>query len=110
MKTTMTILRVGAAPEVRDVDLPERPHYDMLVELITPILDGGFLERVRVWHEGKYTDLFCDEDFRLKGLERNEAATGIYRSNVLTHETGIDPESLPDIRGTAVLFDRAVWF
>ena len=41
---------------------------------------------------------------------RNEAATAIYRNNVLSQVPGKEPETLPCIVGPAVLFSRRVWF
>lgn len=90
--------------------LPERPGYVALQQLLQPILDGALPERVNVWHDGKYTDMFVDEIGMLKGLDRNEAATAIYRANVLEHEDSPPaPEDMPAIYGTAVLFARKVW-
>lgn len=81
-----------------------------LANVIRPLLDGADFEHVRVFHEGEYRDMFVDEIGQLKGLPRNERATEIYRCNVLTHEIPPpDPESLPDVVGSAVLFDKPVW-
>jgi len=81
---------------------------------------GVSLERVRVLadFEGgvnyQPTDMIVDEDFREKRLPRNEYATTIYRRATMLGRTPVrtpsDPEMLPDILGTAVLFDRRVWF
>jgi hypothetical protein len=70
----------------------------------------GDLERVRVFHDGAYTDMFVDDESIGKGLPVNEAATAIYRCNVLTHDKRAKAEDLPKIYGPAVLFSREVWF
>lgn len=110
MRTAFTIFRVGAAPERREVDLPEVPGFDALRRVVEPLLDGARLEHVTVLHEGRRADMFVDEIGQLKGLPRNDEATGIYRNNWLTRHPGTDPEALPTIVGPAVLFDRRVWF
>jgi hypothetical protein len=136
MLTKLLIMRPGEPDETREVELPEEPTYPQLRELITPLLDGGTLERVRVYMgcrpylgEHYYRDMFVDEEgratlFRLaddgvtavrdrpgKNLPRNEAATEIYLRNWRMHEP--DQPDDPDyfIAGPAVLFiDRKVWF
>jgi hypothetical protein len=103
---------------------------------LRPLLDGGDPEHVLVYSGARpylgdrfYRDMFVDEEgqallLRLtedgvsavrdrpgKGLPRNEAATALYRRNVLMHEAPSDPESHPWIAGPAVFFpDRRVWF
>jgi len=90
--------------------LPEKPGGQELRRMLSPMLDGADPERVNVWHGGTYTDMFVDEIGMLKGLARNEQATAIYRANVLEHEPNPpDPEDMPAIYGTAVLFGRKVW-
>jgi hypothetical protein len=54
--------------------------------------------------------MFVDEMGLPKNLPRNEKATEIYRNNWLTQHPGADPDSLPHIAGTAVIFSRRVWF
>jgi hypothetical protein len=54
--------------------------------------------------------MFVNELGRLTGLERNEAATIIYRRNTLYHKPGQhQPEDLDWIAGPAVLFEHQVW-
>jgi hypothetical protein len=134
MKTKLVIMRPGQADETREVDLPARPSYRELDALIRPLLDGADLEQVLVYvgarpYLGDYRDMFVDGEghavlLRLaedgvsavrdrpgKALPRNEAATALYRRNVLMHEAPSDPESHPWIAGPAVFFpDRRVWF
>lgn len=111
METTYTIIRPDGTEEHHTVDLPQEPGFDALAKIIRPILGKGRdLERVNVLHEDRYTDMFVDDSGLLDDLPLNEKATAIYRNNVLKHEPGTAPESLPPIAGTAVLFSRRVWF
>lgn len=111
MKTTATIIRADGTEEQRELDWPHEPGYHAIRDLVEPVLGAGrFLEHVAVLHEGQRTDMFVDDSGLLDGLPRNEKATAIYRNNVLTHEPGTDPESLPHIAGTAILMSRRVWF
>lgn len=108
--TAYLILTPEGQRETRQADLPDQPHYTELAEIIRPLLDHAFFEHVSVLHEGKPHDMFVDETGALKGLRRNEAATTIYRNNWMTQHPECDPESLPAIYGTAVLFLSRVWF
>lgn len=108
--TTMTIMRPGAEPEERAIELAAEPGYRTLDAILRPLLDGHDLEHVTVLHSGQRADMFVDEMSAVKGLPRNEAATAIYRNNWLTQHPGEDPERLPAIYGPAILFNRRVWF
>lgn len=111
MLTKYTVLRSDGAREEFSVELPKEPGYERLKEIVEPHLDGNLMERVRVLRDdGEYTDMFVDDAGLLKGLPRNEEATRIYRNNWLVQHPGTDPETLSPIVGTAVLFDRPVWF
>jgi hypothetical protein len=110
MGTGYTIYRTDGTSERREASLSPEPGYDALAQLIRPILDGADLEHVSVLHERKRRDMFVDDIGAVKGLPRNEAATAIYRNNWLSRNPGADPESIPAIYGTAILFDRRVWF
>lgn len=110
MKTTFTVYRVGQEPLLQQVDLAEKPDFDELRAIIQPLLDGAHLERVRVLHNGEALDMFVDEEGMLRCLPVNPAASAIYRNNWLTKHPGTDPQTLPPIYGTAVLFHRRVWF
>lgn len=110
LETKATIFRPGTAPEAVIFQLAAEPSYRNLDRVLRPILNGD-LERVRVWHDGQYLDMFVDDLSVLKGLERNTAATQIYRANTLGHvRPAPAPESLPAVCGPAVLFHRRVWF
>lgn len=115
MKTR--IIRPGAAVEVQEHDLPRNPGYERLLSLIEPVLGKGrWMERVSVladFDSGtnfQPTDMFVDENGHLSGLPFNKEATTIYRRAYLTRNPNHDPSEMPHIVGTAILFDRRVWF
>lgn len=111
MKTTLTIMVPGAEPVTEEHDLPDEPDFDKLREILVPHLND-LPERVRVLHEGAYTDMFVGDSSALRRdvHKRNEAATKIYRANWLSQHPDDDPEGLPAIWGPACLFSRPVWF
>jgi hypothetical protein len=117
MKTTYEIYRVGQSePERGETDWPSNPGYDRIKALVEPLLgEGEPLEHVSVLHKGHRRDMFVSElghrDLTTRGpLPINDEGTKIYRNYSLAMEPGRDPESLPDIAGTAVLFPtRTVW-
>ena len=110
LDTTYTILYCDGTSQTCDADLPEQPGYELLRKLVEPALEDAHMERVNVFHNGKYTDMFVDDSGALNGLPPNPAATAVYRNNVLTHQPESNADDLPEIYGTAVLFDRKVWF
>lgn len=120
MQTKVLIMRPGQPHETREYDLPKAPGYEVLREIIAPILERGALEHVSVWADFdggfkyKPLDMFVDDCGLLKSLPRNEAATAIYRRANLMGRSSLpaadDPESLSFICGTAILFNRRVWF
>jgi hypothetical protein len=67
------------------------------------------LEHVLVYWDGKYVDMFVDENGLASGLPRNEFATRICRYNIVTHEPGAIAEELPFIVGDAVLWSDRLW-
>ena len=110
MNTNYTVIRADGTEETINIDLPENPGLTALRDLILPHMSGGWLEQVGVLHNGKGTDMFVDDQGLLKQLPRNDKATAIYRAHYLKQSPGIDPEQLGFIAGTAVIFDRRVWF
>lgn len=116
MKTTMTIIPCDGSPETkREVEFKnDTPSYEelrALVEPAIPSLNGGHaFERVNVWLNDHYTDMFVDEVGVLKDLPRNYLATAIYRANWLRQHPETGPEDMPHIAGVAVLFSDRVWF
>lgn len=117
MKTTYEVYRVGTAEVERcEVDWPSAPGYDRIKALVEPLLgEKEPLEHVAVLHEGKRRDMFVSEYGHVRLTTRpplpiNDVATKIYRNNWMTRFPETDPETLPDIAGTAVLFtNRIVW-
>ena len=86
------------------------PTLGELKHVVEPHVSGD-MEHMYVWNDrapNHRGDMFVDEVGQLKGLPRNEAATATYRK-AWVQATGDDPESLPWIAGTAVLFDETVW-
>lgn len=110
MKTTIHVYRPGQDVENIDLDIAEDPGYFALKEIIQPLLNGADLEHVSVLFKDKPTDMFVDDVGLLKGLPRNDEATDIYRAFWMKHHPGHKPEDLSFIAGTAVVFDRQVWF
>jgi hypothetical protein len=106
-----TLLRTNGTSEA--IIIPDwKGGYDGIKAVVKPLIDN--FEHVTVWHEGKRTDMFVDEDGHGKMLHRNDAATEIYRGATMAGKTGQpipdDQETLPWIAGDAVLFDEQVWF
>ena len=58
LPTCAALTRQGL--KVTGVDVNERT-VDEINTLVKPLLDGGELERVRVWHRSTYLDMFVDE-------------------------------------------------
>ncbi|WP_445677654.1 hypothetical protein [Pseudomonas putida] len=110
MNTKYIVMHPDGTDQHFEIDLPEIPTLQALRSLIVPHLAGGDLEKVGVLHDGKGTDMFVDEDGLSKQLPRNNKATAIYRAYHLKQNPGVDPEQLGFIAGTAVIFDRRVWF
>jgi len=110
MNTNYTVIRPDGTELNLNMNLPAAPTLQTLRSLIVPHLDGGDLEQVGVLHNGKGTDMFVDEEGLLKRLPRNDKATAIYRAHHLKQNPGVEPEQLGFIAGTAVIFDRRVWF
>lgn len=111
MLTSLKILYPDGTEKVEETDLPPRPSLELIQKVLTPHFGRAYTEHVRILdEEGKYTDMFVDEDGLTKGLPRNEKATEQYRRNWLKQHPGTDPERLAFIVGPAVVFDRRVWF
>jgi hypothetical protein len=94
-----------------EILMDEKPSYDDLRSLVEPHLGGARLMHVRVLCPllGAWTDMFVDEMGALRRLPRNDDATRIYRNGFLSKRPDDDPEKLPYIAGTAVVFLRQVW-
>ena len=109
ISTTFTGLPILGRPKKATVDLPRAPGLDALRAVVEPMLYGGRLEHVAVFHDGRAVDLFICEGSSFVGNVRNDKATKIYRASALKRDPKADPRSLPAIYGPAVLVDRQVW-
>jgi hypothetical protein len=123
MLTKYMILRAHLVGEILEVDLPRDPGYERLRDIVMPILGGKGcnMEHVSVLADFdpqgkrfKPLDMFVDDRGYVKGLHRNETATEHYRRANQMGRTAVpkvaDPEKLNAIYGTAILFNRRVWF
>lgn len=108
--TDFIIIKADGTKEAGVADWPHHPGYDRIKTLIRPLLDDNQFEHVSVLHEGKRTDMFVDEMGMMNGLWVNTKATEIYRNNTMTHQPDTNPDDLPQIYGTAILFATRVWF
>lgn len=105
------VLLPGHPPHAEDFTFKQlEPDYEELVAALSPIFGRRTYEHVSVWYEGHAADMFVDELGHPKGLQRNDAATKIYRAATLARQPGTDPESMPCIVGPAILFTERVWF
>lgn len=116
MKTEYTIFKPGdSAVERGEIDWPPEPGYKLIKALVESLLgDGEPLEHVSVLHDGRRRDMFVSDlghmHLTTRGpLPINDRATAIYRNNWMTRYPDSDPETLPTIAGTAILFHRIVW-
>jgi hypothetical protein len=112
MVTGVIVYLASGSTKELTLDLPEWPTLKELRSVITPLLNGGSMEHVRVLNPAipdDSLDLFVDEIGHLKGLPFNEEATRLYRAAHLATYPGDDPHELPWIAGDAVLFMRKVW-
>lgn len=109
MHTTYIVFAIGEAPVTHACSLSDPPTFEELKAIVEPIL-GAPLEHVSCLQDGRRADLFVDELSANKGLPRNDEATRIYRTNMLTTNPDLDPETLPVVFGPAVMFSRQVWF
>lgn len=110
MKTTLTVLFADGREETKEVDMALRPTLHDIRNVLTPYFGTAYTEHVNVLTDDGYTDMFVDEDGFAKALPRNEKATAVYRRNWLEQHPQVNPESMNHIVGTAVIFDRRVWF
>jgi hypothetical protein len=109
--TKYRVITEGGMFADHEILMDKKPIYDELRRLVEPHLGGAKLMRVRVLCPllGEWTDMFVDEMGALRRLPRNDAATRIYRNGFLSKRPDDDPEKLPYIAGTAVVFLRPVW-
>jgi hypothetical protein len=104
------VLDVGGTETESTAIMSDPPTYAELKAAVEPHI-GGDMEHVYIFNDrtpNKRGDMFVDEIGQPKGLPRNEAATAMYR-RAWVQSTGDDPETLPWVAGTAVVFDDVVW-
>jgi hypothetical protein len=109
--TTYRVITESGTVADHEILMERKPLYEDLRSLVEPHLGGARLMHVRVLcpHLGQWTDMFVDEMGALRRLPRNDAATKIYRNGHLSRRPDDDPETLPYIAGTAVVFLRPIW-
>jgi hypothetical protein len=109
--TTYRVITESGTIADHEILMERKPLYEDLRSLVEPHLSSGRLMHVRVLcpHLGQWTDMFVDEMGALRRMPRNDAATIIYRNGHLSKRPDDDPEKLPYIAGTAVVFLRPVW-
>jgi len=115
MKLTYTTYHVGEEPVRNAVEVPITFGFDGIRSLVQGIIGKDEpIEHVNVWAPDGPRDMFVSElgHVRLstrEPLPRNEAATTLYRAASLARQPKQDPERLPWIAGSAVVFDQKVW-
>jgi len=116
MKTNVEVIDPSGIIIKVEADFPERPDYREIAEFVRHhIGKDEEIERVRVFWDGKYTDMFVAECGKLALTTRgplplNPRATEIYLNNTRVHAPHLLDPDAPGIAGRAVLFDRPVWF
>ncbi|MDB5412095.1 MAG: hypothetical protein JWR10_430, partial [Rubritepida sp.] len=110
MKVRYRVYEPGQPERSAEAELPPRPGLDQLKAVIMPLLGCEQMEHVWVLWEGRQADMFVDETGVLKGLPENQVASAIYRAAFLRRNPGANPNALPAIHGTAVLFESQVWW
>lgn len=110
MTTRYWVIQPDGHQVQHSADLPVEPDYEDLLPILHTHLADGKAERVLVKWQDKRVDMFVDEDGLRKNLPRNDIATAVYRANFLRNHPTDNPEALSFIRGTAILFERRVWF
>lgn len=115
LETTFTVYpaMIGTITE-HVVMMGHQPHYDDIRAVVAPFLNDDHFEQVTVVWNDIVTDMFVGET-SAASQPRNVIASQIYRANAIGRafvedRISLDPDSLPPICGTAVLFHRRIWF
>jgi hypothetical protein len=87
----------------------EAPSERELRRAVEPLLGGFTMIRLRVLVGEDFRDMFVDALAGPKELPRNERATEFFRAAILRRHPRLDVNDLPEIAGTAILFDEKVW-
>jgi len=113
MKVHVMIMRADGLVLQKDIELDDdgKKRAPTIRSMVDEVIGkDNYAEHVTVFWNGKYCDMFVDEEGHPKGLEINMLATAIYWNNVLVHQPD-KPHDIMDhpIMGNAILFgDRVV--
>jgi hypothetical protein len=105
--TQLLVLRPNGLAEIIELGPDEASSYSTLKPRLQALIGEPDLEHVTVWHEHRKRDMFVAEGGDLYPL--NPSATSIYRASTMRREPRTNPQSLPEIHGTAVLCGQIVW-
>jgi len=112
IKTRYRIIWTVGDDTICEVMWPREPGYQLIKELIVPILEAD-LDHVSVMADFdggtnyNRADMFVDSEGMLKELPINAEATTIYyRATALRGQ----PRATHSIHGNAILFARRIWF
>lgn len=100
-----------------EIDWPPKPGIDLINKLVKPLLNDSWIEHVSVLYDfhnvGKLepSDMFVDEIGALKSLPINREATLIYHTFTNDRRKPKSPlTNLAFIYGTAIIFERRIWY
>lgn len=105
ISTAFVVIRPEGPIEDATAMLREVPTVLELRAVLDPII-GGCFERISIVDADGPHDMFGHECGAVDGLPVNPTATRLYRAAHLAANPGIDPDGLPEIFGTVVLFQR----
>lgn len=110
MKTTYQIIRPPGLVEKVEAEFSddEDKRAEETLAVLNKFIPPGYIEHVNVFWEGKYMDMFVDEDGHRKRLPVNIWATKIYWNNTIVHQPELADELTEMIVGDAVLFKKGV--
>jgi hypothetical protein len=115
MNTGYRVLYPDGAVLHAAINWPDKPCRSQVEFLVEEILGPGEVA-LHVEMPDDRRDMFVSALGHLRlndddsdGVPFNPIATSIYRANLMRARPGTDPETVPAIVGTAVVFDRVVW-
>lgn len=118
MAVKYLLIRPNGSTKLGKTSWPLRPaelEYKVLAKTVKELLElsnGRHFERVRVWFNDQYLDMFVD-DYGQGTLPVNYGATAIYQANIRVHSPRTlsdSPDALAKIYGPALIFFERVWF